>query len=107
VSFAHGARLGRDYERVIVQGHAAPLGATVYDEPKAGEWVWHDENANGRFDPGDDGAYAIYVCGERTSSGLPPTDAAPPSQPHSALFMLLAAAGAAGLLLMRRHPRIE
>jgi hypothetical protein len=74
--------LDHDYDLVIVKAgsdQSVPDGPnTVFVNPKAGETVWADSNADGVFDQGDKGISHIIVCGpgdeETSTPTATPTD---------------------------------
>jgi len=70
--------LDKDYDQVIVKAgsdESVPDGPnTVFLNPKAGETVWADSNADGVFDQGDKGISHIIVCGPGEEETPTPTD---------------------------------
>jgi hypothetical protein len=118
----YGAVLDADYDLAVIvaddvvsglsQGwFPGPNGITVFESPKAGEFVWADTDGNSQFaNTHETDATLLFLCG---GSNLPATDMSGPAHASSSLreagvrILLLVVSGATFLhvLVRPRHSR--
>ena len=116
----YGAVLDADYDVAVIvadnvvnglgQGwFPGPNGITVFESPKAGEFVWADTDGNSEFaNTHETDATLLFLCG---ASNLPATDVSAPPRTSSSLpdgalrILLLVAISSVTFLYVLARPR--